>query len=169
MFVVTLNKKKIIKVLAVVVAVSVIGAAGIAIKSVFTSDKETLASVKKLKFATTQDMINYIEDKGYSADAQTAQVREVEIPKKFDKSFENFNEKIKETDGLSLEKYKGDKVDKWTFNLIDYSKDKSAVGVLLIRKEKLIGAYILELPEGKAVAMQKKAETSAQTPPETVL
>ena len=70
--------------------------------------------------------------------------------------FENFNRKIMQTDNLSLEKYKNDKVNKWTFDIIDYEvKDKSAVAVLLVKKDKLIGAYLLQMPEGTAYPLVK--------------
>lgn len=162
MFVVTVNKKKIVKVLAAVVCVVAVGAVGIGVKGFFSKNTDVSAQPKKLKLSTTQEMVKYIEDKGFAADIQTAEIIEVEIPKKFDENFDNFNEKIKQTDGLSLEKYKGDKVSKWTFDLIDYGKDeKKAVAVLLIKKEKLIGAYILEQPQGIAMAMENVKEKAA--------
>lgn len=161
MFVITLNKKKLGRILAVAVCVAVAGAVGMGVKSYFMKDSPTAASAKKVKLSTTQEMIDYITEKGFTADIQTAQVTEVEIPKKFDDNFVGFNEKIKQTDGLSLEKYKGDKVNKWTFDIIDYPNgDTQAAAVLLIKKEKLIGAYILELPDGIAKPMAVTAQSS---------
>ena len=62
---------------------------------------------------------------------------------------------------MSLEKYKGDKVNKWTFSILDYpDTDTQAAAVLLIKKEKLVGAYILEMPSGVAKAMEKSAQNS---------
>ena len=154
MFVITLNKKKLGRMLAVVACIAVAGAVGVGIKNYFTQDSPTATSAKKTKLSTTQEMIDYIAEKGFTADIQTAQVTEVQIPKKFDDNFVGFNEKIKQTDGLSLEKYKGDKVNKWTFDIIGYPNgDMEAAAVLLIKKEKLIGAYILEQPDGVAKPM----------------
>ena len=101
-------------------------------------------------------MAEYILSKGYTVDLQSAQVKEVRIPKRFDAEFENFNDKIKLTDGLSLEKYKNDKVNKWTFDIADYDVEgKTAVAVMLVRKEKLIGAYIIQQPDGTAHSLSK--------------
>lgn len=155
MFVITVSKKRIVKIAAIALCVIIAGAAATGVKNFFTKDSAAAVSGKSVKFSTTQEMIDYISSKGFMADIQTAQVAEVEIPKKFDASFEAFNEKIRQNDGLSLEKYKGDKVNKWTFDLLDYSGEKSAAAVLLVRKEKLIGAYILEKPDGVAKAMVK--------------
>ena len=155
MFVITISKRKIVKIVAVAVCAVVVGAAAVGVKGFFVQDSTTAIMSKGTRLSTTQDMIDYIASKGFAADIQTAQVTEVEIPKKFDANFEVFNEKIKQTDGLSLEKYKGDKVNKWTFDLLEYNSESGAAAVLLIRKEKLIGAYILEKPDGVAKAMVK--------------
>ena len=161
MFVITVNRKKITKIALVAVCVIAVGAAGAGVKNFFEKDSAAVAVTKKTKLTTTQDMVDYIAEKGFTADMQTAQVTEVQIPKKFDDSFTAFNEKIKQNDGLSLEKYKGDKVNKWTFDIIGYKEDETrAVAVLLIRKEKLIGAYILEKPDGAAKPMIKQNQDS---------
>ncbi|MBQ6929050.1 MAG: DUF4830 domain-containing protein [Oscillospiraceae bacterium] len=157
MFVITVNRKKITKIALTAVCIVAVGAAGVGLKNFFEQDSATVASGKKTKLTTTQEMVDYIAEKGFTADMQTAQVAEVQVPKKFDDSFNAFNEKIKQNDGLSLEKYKGDKVNKWTFDIVGYSEDDTkAVAVLLIRKEKLIGAYILEKPDGIAKPMVKQ-------------
>lgn len=162
MFVITVNRKKITKIALIAVCVVAVGAAGITVKGFFEKDSATAAPAKKTKLATTQEMVDYIAQKGFTADMQTAQVAEVQIPKKFDDSFTSFNEKIKQNDGLSLEKYKGEKVNKWTFDIIGYDdNDTKAAAVLLIRKEKLIGAYILEKPDGIAKPMVKQNQDSA--------
>ena len=161
MFVITVNRKKITKIALVAVCVVAVGAAGLGVKSFFEKDSETAATARRTKLSTTQEMVDYIAQKGFTADMQTAQVAEVQIPKKFDESFSAFNEKIKQNDGLSLEKYKGEKVNKWMFDILDYSdNDTKAVAVLLIRKEKLVGAYILEKPDGVAKPMVKTGQDS---------
>ena len=162
MFVITVNRKKITKIALVAVCVVAVGAAGIKARSFFAKDSAAAAPARKTKLVTTQEMVDYIAQKGFTADMQTAQVAEVQIPKKFDDSFTSFNEKIKQNDGLSLEKYKGERVNKWTFDIIGYDdSDTKAVAVLLIRREKLIGAYILEKPDGIAKPMLKQNQDSA--------
>ncbi|MBR2029089.1 MAG: DUF4830 domain-containing protein [Oscillospiraceae bacterium] len=162
MFVITVNRKKITKIALAAVCIVAVGAAGIRVKGFFEKDSATAAAARKTKLSTTQEMVDYIAQKGFTADMQTAQVAEVQIPKKFDDSFTAFNEKIKQNDGLSLEKYKGEKVNKWTFDIIGYDdNDTNAVAVLLVRKEKLVGAYILEKPDGVAKPMVKQNQDAA--------
>ena len=58
-----------------------------------------------------------------------------------------------------LAKLKNKKVNKWTFDITDYDvQGKTATAVLLIRKDKLVGAYILQQPEGLACPMARQTE-----------
>ena len=157
MFVVTLNRKSTGRLARAVLSVGLVLALACTVKNRIFSRQET-ASVARQNFemTTTQQMADYILSKGYTVDLQSAQVKEVRIPKKFDREFENFNDKIMGTDGLSLEKYKNDKVSKWTFDIADYDVEgKTAVAVLLIRKDKLVGAYLIQQPDGTAHSLSK--------------
>ena len=98
MFVITVNRKKITKIALAAVCIVAVGAAGIRVKGFFEKDSATAAAARKTKLSTTQEMVDYIAQKGFTADMQTAQVAEVQIPKKFDDSFTAFNEKIKQND-----------------------------------------------------------------------
>ncbi len=156
MFVLTLNRKRSGKIIAALLAGIFVIGVGAGVKNFFFKDAETRAAMTNLDMTSTRDMAAYIAQKGYTVDLQSARVNEVRIPKTFDAEFENFNRKIMQTDNLSLEKYKNDKVNKWTFDIIDYEvKDKSAVAVLLVKKDKLIGAYLLQMPEGTAYPLVK--------------
>ena len=157
MFVLTLNRKNGVKTAGAVLAVCVVLALACIVKSFAFKNQETAAVPRQdFEMTTTQQMADYILSKGYTVDLQSAQVKEVRIPKKFDAEFNNFNDKIMCTDGLSLEKYKNDKVNKWTFNIADYDVEgKTAVAALLVRKGKLIGAYLIQLPEGTAHSLSK--------------
>ncbi len=157
MFVLTLNKKSGGKILKTVLAVCVVLAIACSVRRVVFTRRETVSVAKNnFEMTTTQQMADYILSKGYTVDLQSAQVKEVKIPRKFDAEFENFNDKIRQTDGLSLEKHKNDKVSKWTFDIVDYDVEgKTAVAVLLVHKEKLIGAYVIQQPDGTAHPMSK--------------
>ena len=157
MFVLTLNKKTSGKILRNVITVCFILAVALAVKNFVFGKRQTVAVVKQnMEMTTTQQMADYVLSKGYTVDLQSAQVKEVRIPRKFDAEFENFNDKIRQTDGLSLEKHKNHRVSKWTFDIVDYDVEgKTAVVALLVHKEKLIGAYIIQQPEGTAHSLSK--------------
>ena len=157
MFVLTLNSKKGGRAMVLLLAVCFILGMAAGVKKFVFSRRETVSAPKaSLVMETTQQMAEYIFSKGYTVDLQSAQVKEVRIPKKFDREFENFNNKIKLTDGLSLEKHKNDKVSKWTFDIVDYDVEgKTAVAVMLIKKDKLIGTYVIQQPDGTAYSLSK--------------
>jgi len=157
MFVLTLNGKRSSRAAAALMAVCFILGIAMGVKRFVSDSRETVSAPKQsFEMETTQQMADYILSKGYTADLQSAQVKEVRIPKKFDAEFENFNDKIKMTDGLSLEKHKNDKVNKWTFDIADYDVEgKTATAVLLVKKDKLIGAYIIQQPDGTAHSLSK--------------
>ena len=156
----TFNKRKTTRTAVAVIALMVAVVVSVGVKNYIFRNQETgLFTKTEFKMKTTQEMADYVKTKGYTVDLQSAQVKEVRIPKKFDAEFENFNRKINQTDNMSLEKYKNDKVNKWTFSITDYEvKEKTATAVLLVRKNKLIGAYLLQQPEGIAYPLQKTAE-----------
>ena len=158
MFVLTFSRKNTGRILTGVMVRIVAVCASVGIKNFVLKNEETLRNNKNIKLTTTQEMVDYILSKGYTADIQTASVKEVKVPKKFDAEFENFDAKINRTDGLSLEKYRNDRVNKWTFDIVDYGvENKTASAVLLIKKDKLIGAYLLEMPDGTAYPLAKNA------------
>ncbi len=159
MFVVTLNKKSLKKALIGLFAVVLVFGVGLSLRMFLFEDEVVFLSKKNtIELENTQEMIEYIKEKGYTADIQSAQVKEVKIPKQFDAEFENFDEKIKQADGFSLEKYKNDEVSKWIFELSDYQVEgKEGVAVLLLDDDKLIGSYLLEYPEGIALPLIKRS------------
>ncbi len=173
MFVITLNKKNVKKIVAGALAVVLVFGIGTTIRNVFFEEQEVFGSQKvDFEMETTEDMLEYITLKGYTVNMQSAEVKEVKIPKKFDAEFENFDNKIKEADGLSLSKHKNDDVEKWTFEIENYGvENKEGVIVLLVKKEELVGSYILENPGGIAVPLTQKISqdiSSNDTTTETI-
>ncbi|MBQ5327223.1 MAG: hypothetical protein J6K80_08480, partial [Oscillospiraceae bacterium] len=71
MFVITVSKKRIVKIAAIALCVIIAGAAATGVKNFFTKDSAAAVSGKSVKFSTTQEMIEYISSKGFMADIQT--------------------------------------------------------------------------------------------------
>ena len=110
---------------------------------------------------STQDIIRYFSQRGLELDLTTAAVDQVKIPRKWDDSFSAFNEVVKQS-GLDLEKYRGKKVEKWTALCPGRSQgDQTLYGVLLVYKQKPVGAYLLSRPGGEVTALQPAAQTAA--------
>lgn len=121
----------------------------------------TTGAAAESRLTSTQDMAQYFTGFGLEVDVTTAAADQVKIPRKWDDSFRAFNSVIAES-GLSLEKYKGRKVEKWVMlcpGLSDGSKE--TYGVLLLYKEKPVGVYLLSQPGGEVTGVASAQQTAA--------
>lgn len=110
---------------------------------------------------STQDMASFFTAYGLEMDPSTVTMDKVKVPRKWDESFTAFNAEI-EKSGLSLEKYKGKTVEKWTMLCPNASTgEQKSYGVLLIYKENAVGAYMLQKPSGEVTALPSAASTAA--------
>ena len=110
----------------------------------------------------TQDIADYFTGRGFDTDLSSAAVDKVKIPRKWDDSFRAFNGVIAES-GLSLEKYKGRKVEKWTLLCPALSgAEGQTYGVLLLYKEKPVGVYLLTQPGGEVTGVESARQTMAE-------
>lgn len=114
------------------------------------------------RITSTQEMADYFTGLGLEVDVTTAAADQVKIPRKWDDSFRAFNSVIGES-GLSLEKYKGRKVEKWTLLCPGLSTgEKETYAVLLLYKEKPVGAYLLVQPDGEVTGVTSAQQAAAQ-------
>lgn len=133
----------------------------------------TTGAKAETRINSTQEMAQYFTGFGLETDVTTAQADQVKIPRKWDDSFRAFNGVIAES-GLSLEKYKGHKVEKWMMLCPGLSNgEKETYAVLLLYKEKPVGVYLVEKPGGEvsgitaaqdaaaSLALEEAAETAA--------
>lgn len=128
-----------------------------------------------IELDSTSDMAEYLGGLGVEVDLSSAKVDKVKIPKSWDASFEAFNEVVRQG-GLDLAKYKNKTVEKWDFVSPNKSTaDQTVSAILLVYKEKLIGAYLIarpsgdvqpllgQQPEGSSSAAQTAAEAGGET------
>lgn len=164
MFVLTLNKNGLKK-LGALAACGIVLAGGVfAVNRHFRADEGAPAAAATgapEKIETTQDIAAYFTSFGLEVDLTTSTVDKVKIPKKWDDSFSAFNEVIKESN-LDLAKYKGKTVEKWVTLCPGRSTgDTKAYCVLLVYKQKPVGAYLLAQPSGEVTGLASAAQTAA--------
>ena len=164
MFVVTLSKANLKKVgwgvmcCALVVCSALLGR--------YISTRTVAASAAVNKIESAQDIQTWFVGYGLEVDGASITADKVKIPRKWDDSFSAFNTVVQQS-GMDLTRYKGKTVEKWQA-LIPASGggDTSVYGVLLVYKNKAIGAYLLEKPSGivtglkdaQAAMVQQEAE-----------
>ena len=162
MFVFTMNKRGLKKAAVVVGCAAVLALSAVAVGGAISDTRAaSLSSTQKVEFSSTNEMLTYLTSMGIEADLSSAKVDQVQIPKKWDDDFAAFNEVIIEG-GLDLSGYKNKKVEKWDFVALNRSDEEQTVSaILLVYKEKLIGAYLISRPSGEVQALVPPAQSSS--------
>lgn len=162
MFLVTLSKSGLRKLGALAVCGLALAGTVVGINHFWGGSVEASAAVTApAKIETTQDIGSFFSGYGFDVDLTSATVDKVKIPKKWDDSFTAFDEVVRQS-GMSLEKCKGKTVEKWTLLCPGRSSgDNKVYTILLVYREKPIGAYLLAKPSGEVTGLQTAAATAA--------
>jgi hypothetical protein len=110
-----------------------------------TDDEQTekqLELIKKANLETNEDRLYLLTTLGWEVEIEPEAYSEVLIPEDFSDVYENYN-KIQKTMGLDLSKYKGEKVMRYTYVIVNYpSGEKEVRATLLVFKNKLVGGDV---------------------------
>lgn len=168
MFVLTLGKKSLRRLGAVAVCGVVLAGTVFAVGSFFREDEavptnadtsQPEVNVQDMKIDGADSISAFFQNFGLEVDLSTATVDKVKIPKKWDESFSAFNTVVKES-GLDLKDNKGKSVEKWlALCPARSSGDQKCYGVLLVYKEKPVGAYLLNQPSGEVLGLASVSQT----------
>lgn len=171
MFVLTLGKKSLrrlgaaavcgIALAGAVLAVSGFIHAGDGALEANASAAQSGATAIPEKIAVSEDIAAFFKGFGLEVDLTTATVDKVKVPKKWDESFSAFNTVVKES-GFDLAESKGKTVEKWLVECPARSDGQNTCQcVLLVYKEKPVGAYLLSQPSGEVTGLTSAAATPA--------
>ena len=162
MFVFTMNKRGLKKAAVAIGCTAVLALCAAAVGSAIGGTQAAgLNTAQKVELDSTDDMLTYLTSMGIEADLSSAKVDKVKIPKKWDDDFAAFNEVILQG-GLDLSGYKNKTVEKWDFIATNRSDEEQTVSaILLVYKEKLIGAYLISRPSGEVQALVPPAQISS--------
>lgn len=138
------------KIAAIVFGVLVLFAAIFAvISAVNGGDSQETAKMKEKKetvefknIKTNDDRIAFLTSFGWDITATPLEIEEVTIPKEFDDTYSEYNE-IQKYQNCDLTKYKGKKVKRYTYEVLNYPSGEQGVkATLLIYKNRVIGGDI---------------------------
>lgn len=166
MFVFTMHKRGLKKAAVVIGCAAVLALSAAAVGgAIGGTQAAALPGTQETEFDSTNDMLLYLTSMGIEADLSSAKVDKVKIPKKWDDDFAAFNEVITQG-GLDLSNYKNKTVEKWDFIATNRSsEDQTVSAILLVYKEKLIGAYLISRPSGEVEPLVAPAAEGAQSAP----
>lgn len=95
-----------------------------------------------MKLKSNEDRVALLEGFGWSVDPEPRSEREVQIPKSFDETYQQYNA-IQLEQGLDLTPYQGKRATLYTYELTEYPTGAEGVTAnLLIRRDRLIAADI---------------------------
>ena len=165
MFVLTLGKKSLRRLGAAAVCGIALAGAVLAVSGfIHAGDGALEASASAAvpgQITGSEDIAAFFKSFGLEVDLTTATVDKVKIPKKWDESFSAFNTVVKES-GFDLADSKGKTVEKWLVECPARSGgDTTCQCVLLMYKEKPVGAYLLNEPSGEVLGLANAAATPA--------
>ena len=99
------------------------------------------ASPKGIK--TNEDRIAYLESYGWQVSADPLSVEELAIPEEFDETYTQYLS-LQSGQGFDLEKYKGKRVKRYTYEISNYPTGETGVQAgLLIYKNTVVGGEVL--------------------------
>ena len=91
---------------------------------------------------TADDRLEYIHSWGWEVDPEPEEEREAKIPNTFDSVYQKYNE-IQKEQGLDLEKYKGKRVNVYTYLVKNHPTGEDGVRLtLIVYKDKVIGGDV---------------------------
>ena len=171
MFVLTLGKKGLRRLGAAAVCGIALAGAVLAVSGFIHAGDSALeanapasqsgAAAIPEKITGSEDIAAFFKGFGLEVDLTTATVDKVKVPKKWDESFSAFNTVVKES-GFDLEDSKGKTVEKWLVECPARSDGENTCQcVLLVYKEKPVGAYLLSQPSGEVTGLAGAAATPA--------
>lgn len=145
MFVFSLKAANIKKILLIVLAAILILTGAFVLLKSGGESKSTVKNGMNLKAETAEERIAFLSQFGYEVTQDPLKVEEVIIPEEFDETYTQYNE-IQKTQNFDLEKYKGCRVKKWTYEVTNYKGYENSDGIieanLLIYNSLVIGADI---------------------------
>lgn len=160
MFMLTIQKASLKKVGAVALCGVVLVAAAAAGKLVSKNANQSVSA--GVSITSTQDIQTYFMGFGLETDPTDVTADKVKVPRKWDDSFAAFN-KIVSQSGQDLTECKGKTVEKWLTAIPSLGTGgQSVYGVLLVRNQKVVGAYLLEKPSGNVSGLSDVVQTMAE-------
>lgn len=166
MFVVTLRKGGMKKAAVVCACGALLIASAIGINALRIGDDKAAQATAALpqQIAGAEDVATFLRGYGAEADVATAAVNTVTVPRKWDESFQAFNDVIKQS-GLDLKSSKGKKVDKWAVMIpAQCTEAVKTYAVVLAYKNEAVATYLLQKPSGEVLPLMSAAQTGAPLP-----
>ncbi len=160
MFMVTLEKRNLRRVLAV--GLIVVAAGGLWLARQYFKNKADPSASSIVQVTTTEDIQTYFTGYGITIDQASLSADRVQVPTTWDDSFVAFNEVVAQS-GYDLSDVKGEAIEKWVAEIPAQSTgEQTQYGVLLLMDSNIVGAYLLEKPSGEVTGVDDAVAAMAE-------
>ena len=134
---VKLNVKKILSVIAVVCI-----ATAVVCSIILNSSDDVLSSNVDVSGENSIEHVEFLKKYGYNTSDKPIQIQEIIIPEKFSLDYNKYNE-LQKLSGFDLSKYKGYRVKKYSYKILNYTdSEDEVVANLYIFNSKIIGGDV---------------------------
>lgn len=160
MFMVTLEKRNLRRILAV--GLIVVAAGGLWLGRQVFKNGAGGGTSSIVQVTTTEDIQTYFTGYGITIDQATLSADRVQVPTTWDDSFVAFNEVVAQS-GYDLSDVKGEAIEKWVAEIPAQSTgEQTQYGVLLLMDSSIVGAYLLEKPSGEVTGVDDAVAAMAE-------
>lgn len=160
MFMVTLEKRNLRRVLAV--GLIVVAAGGLWLARQYFKNGAGSGVSNIVQVTTTEDIQTYFTGYGITIDQASLSADRVQVPTTWDDSFVAFNEVVAQS-GYDLSVVKGEAIEKWVAEIPAQSTgEQTQYGVLLLQDSNIVGAYLLEKPSGEVTGVNDAIAAMAE-------
>lgn len=104
-------------------------------------ESDAASASAQLRIRDSADCITFLEGLGYQVDPDTAETREVVIPRSFDAVYETYNE-MQKTCGYDLSAFAGRRVALMTFEITNYPGEEAVLADVLVCRKRVIGGAV---------------------------
>lgn len=102
------------------------------------------AATNNVEAGTNEGRLDFLQQFGYEAKIEPLEVDEVIIPSSFDAVYDAYND-IQKTQGFDLQKYRGRKAVRYTYEIENYEYEGRVLANLLVYKGKVIAGDVCSL------------------------
>ncbi len=97
--------------------------------------------------ANNAQRVTFLENFGWDVSDEPIEVCEIILPENFDEVYKRYNE-LQKTQGLNLEKYKGRRAKRWTYQVLNYPSDDEVHANVIVCDDKIIAGDICSVALG---------------------
>lgn len=116
--------------------------------AVYTESISASSRIKAYSASTNEERIKFLSSYGWETGTEALEIAEVIIPSEFDETYQRYNE-IQKAQSLDLEKYKGKRVKRYTYEVTNYPGEIANIRAnLLVYNGMIVGGDVCSVELG---------------------